>query len=88
MLPLGRCRREGAWLVVGSVALGIALVALTSAVACIVSAAIGVGELGSSALDFFALGIALASLTSHVACIVSIAVGVRVVSLSSPFGIA
>ena len=47
VLPLGRCRHEGAWLVVSCFALGIALVLLTSAVACIVSITICVKVLGS-----------------------------------------
>ena len=83
VLPLGRCRHEGARLVAGSVALGIALVALTSAGACIVSVAIRVRVLGSSSLDFFAPGIALAAFASHVVGTVSITAGVRVVGLSS-----
>ena len=47
MLRLGRCRHEGAGLVVGCFALGIAWVLLTSAIACIVSITIWVKVLGS-----------------------------------------
>ena len=59
-------RRESGRLVVDSVALGITLAPLTSAVACIVSITVGVRVLGSSSFDFLALGIALVSLTSPV----------------------
>ena len=60
--------RESARLVTGSVALGITLVRLTSAVACFVSDAVGMRESARLVVvDFFALRIALVSLTSPVA---------------------